>query len=293
MRCGESKVWWLRSGRGQCAGCGHQVSVTAGTIFQGTRTPLTIWFRAMWWMTSQKNGISALGLQRVLGLGSYQTAWVCLHKLRRAMVRPGRERLWGSVEVDETYLGGLEEGMRGRQRENQALIVVAAEKDGKGIGRIRMRRDFRCFGLQPGVVRERIGETRQRSPHRRMVGLRTARGAWLPSPCHSPAPAAEIPFGAVAARTSGGVPVKAMAAGHASGGSEHRASGRLSGRVHLPVQPAQVAQPREAVLPSRPASSPCTTSNLQGNCPVRRDGSNLKTTIDCGYLSELDTHLPE
>ena len=69
-RCGESKVWWLRSGRGQCAGCGHQVSVTAGTIFQGTRSPLTIWFRAMWWMTSQKNGISALGLQRVLGLGS-------------------------------------------------------------------------------------------------------------------------------------------------------------------------------------------------------------------------------
>jgi transposase-like protein len=139
-RCGESKVWWLRSGRGQCAGCGHQVSVTAGTIFQGTRTPLTIWFRAMWWMTSQKNGISALGLQRVLGLRSYQTAWVCLHKLRRAMVRPGRERLSGSVEVDETYLGGLEEGMRGRQRENKALLVVAAEKDGKGIGRIRMRR---------------------------------------------------------------------------------------------------------------------------------------------------------
>jgi len=94
----------------------------------------------MWWMTSQKNGISALGLQRVLGLGSYQTAWVCLHKLRRAMVRPGRERLSGRVEADETYLGGLEEGRRGRQTESKALIVVAAEEDGKGIGRIRMRR---------------------------------------------------------------------------------------------------------------------------------------------------------
>jgi transposase-like protein len=80
------------------------------------------------------------GLQRVLGLGSYQTAWVCLHKLRRAMVRPGRERLSGSVEVDETYLGGLEEGLRGRQTESKALIVVAAEEDGKRIGRIRMRR---------------------------------------------------------------------------------------------------------------------------------------------------------
>ncbi len=87
--------------------------MTAGTIFQDTRTPLTVWFRAMWWVTSQKNGVSALGLQRVLGLGSYQTAWAWLHKLRRAMVRPGRERLSGKVEVDETYLGGLEEGVRG------------------------------------------------------------------------------------------------------------------------------------------------------------------------------------
>jgi transposase-like protein len=139
-RCGESKTWPLRSGRWQCVGCGHQVSVTAGTIFQGTRTPLTVWFRAMWWMTSQKNGISALGLQRVLGLGSYQTAWVGLHKLRRAMVRPGRERLSGSVEADETYLGGLEEGTRGRGTESKALIAVVAEQDGRGIGRIRMRR---------------------------------------------------------------------------------------------------------------------------------------------------------
>ena len=82
------------------------MSVTAGTIFQDSHLPLTIWFRAMWQVTSQKNGISALGLQRVLGLGSYKTAWAMLHKLRRAMVRPGRERLAGIVEVDETYLGG-------------------------------------------------------------------------------------------------------------------------------------------------------------------------------------------
>ena len=101
---------------------------------------MTVWFRAMWWMTSQKNGISALGLQRALSWGSYQTAWVCLHKLRRAMVRPGRERLAGIVEADETYLGGLEEGVRGRQTASKALIAVAAEEDGKGIGRIRMRR---------------------------------------------------------------------------------------------------------------------------------------------------------
>jgi transposase-like protein len=139
-RCRETKAWPLRTGHWQCASCGHQTSVTAGTIFQDTRTPLTGWFRAMWWVTSQKNGVSALGLQRVLGLGSYQTAWAWLHKLRRAMVRPGRDRLSGRVEVDETYLGGLEKGARGRQTESKALIVVAAQEDGKGIGRIRMRR---------------------------------------------------------------------------------------------------------------------------------------------------------
>ena len=138
-RCGMGKAWPLASGRWQCAGCGHQISVTAGTVFQDTRTPLTVWFRAMWWMTSQKNGVSALGLQQVLGWGSYQTAWTCLHKLRRAMIRPGRERLAGTVEVDESYLGGAEEAVRGRQTEDKALIVVGAEEDGRGIGRIRLR----------------------------------------------------------------------------------------------------------------------------------------------------------
>jgi transposase-like protein len=93
----------------------------------------------MWHVTSQKNGASALGLQRVLGLGSYRTAWTWLQKLRRAMVRPGRDRLSGWVEVDETYLGAVEEGAAGRGSESKALIVVAAQADGKGIGRIRMR----------------------------------------------------------------------------------------------------------------------------------------------------------
>ena len=111
-----------------------------GTIFQDTRKPLVDWFRAMYWVTTQKNGASALGLQTVLGLGSYKTAWTWLHKLRRAMVRRGRDRLSGRVEVDETYLGGLEEGVRGRQTERKSLIVIAAQEDGPGIGRIRMKR---------------------------------------------------------------------------------------------------------------------------------------------------------
>jgi transposase-like protein len=93
----------------------------------------------MWQMTSQKNGISALGLQRVLGLGSYKTAWAMLHKLRRAMVRPGRERLSGRVEVDEAYWGAEEPGVPGRKAEEKALIAVAVELRAPGMGRIRLR----------------------------------------------------------------------------------------------------------------------------------------------------------
>lgn len=111
-------------------------------MFERTRKPLRVWFQAMWLITSQKHGASALGLQRVLGLGSYQTAWTWLHKLRRAMVRPDRERLHGSVEVDETYVGSAEKGgKRGRGTENKEIVVIAVEVlSPKGFGRIRMRR---------------------------------------------------------------------------------------------------------------------------------------------------------
>jgi ribosomal protein L37AE/L43A/transposase-like protein len=139
-RCGGKTVWPTSRGLWLCADCRHQASVTAGTIFQDSHLPLTTWFRAMWHVTSQKNGVSALGLQRALGLGSYKTAWAVLHKLRRAMVRPGRDRLHGTVEVDETYWGSEEQGVIGRLTYEKALIVVAAEEDGRGIGRIRLRR---------------------------------------------------------------------------------------------------------------------------------------------------------
>jgi transposase-like protein len=139
-KCSGTKAWQVRPVLRECAACGRQTSVTAGTIFQDTRTPLPTWFRAMWWVTSQKTGASALGLQQVLGMGSYETAWTWLHKLRRAMVRPGRDRLTGTVEVDETLVGGVEEWARGRQTEKKAMIAVAAEERGPGIGRIRLRR---------------------------------------------------------------------------------------------------------------------------------------------------------
>lgn len=140
LRCQGEPVWPTSRGLYHCAHCGYQASILAGTIFQDTKYPLRLWFRAMWYVTNQKQGLSALGLQRALGLGSYRTAWTWLHKLRRAMVRPQRDRLSGRVEVDEAYVGGLEEGVRGRRMEKKALIAVAAQEDGKKIGRIRMRR---------------------------------------------------------------------------------------------------------------------------------------------------------
>ena len=138
--CKGTEAWPTERGLWMCAACGHQASVIAGTIFQGTRTPLSVWFRAIWWVVSQKNGASALSLQRVLGLGSYRTAWTWLHKLRRAMVRPGRDRVSEEVEVDETLVGGLEAGGGRRHLGKKALVVIAAEVRGRAIGRIRMQR---------------------------------------------------------------------------------------------------------------------------------------------------------
>jgi transposase-like protein len=111
--------------------------VTVGTIFQDTRTPLPVWFRAVWYVTSQKTGTSASSIQRILGLRSYQTAWTWLHKLRRAMVRPSRDKLRGRVEVDETFVGG-EDHKAGVWVYQKAVVIVAAEEDGRGIGRIRL-----------------------------------------------------------------------------------------------------------------------------------------------------------
>src|SRR6266487_1779303 len=139
-RCQAKGAWSAKRERLICAACRYQASVIAGTIFQDTRKPLRLWFRAMWYVTSQKNGASAMGLQRVLGLGSYLTAWTWLHKLRRAMVRPGRDRLSGRVEVDETYIGGEEPGAHARQILKKSLVTIAAQEDGRGIGRIRMAR---------------------------------------------------------------------------------------------------------------------------------------------------------
>ena len=152
-RCGSRKGWPTQRLLVVCAACGRQASATAGTIFQDSRKPLTLWFRAIWCVTGPKTGASATTLQRALGIGSYKTAWTWLHKIRRAMVRPGRERLRGEVEVDETFIGAPEEGRHGRRMIRKTMVAVAAEKDGRGIGRIRMRRvsDGSAQSLHPFI----------------------------------------------------------------------------------------------------------------------------------------------
>ena len=128
--CGHRRAWELGDGRYECSECHERTSATAGTIFDKTRTPLTVWFMACWLFASQKDGISALALKRALEIGSYQTAWAMLHRLRSVLVRPGRERLHGEVEVDETYIGGEEPGLRGgRQKGKKVLVGVAVERE--------------------------------------------------------------------------------------------------------------------------------------------------------------------
>ena len=151
------EAWITKRGQRMCRGCGRQVSVTAGTVFHGARVGLTTWFRAAWWMVGQKQGASAQGLQRVLGLASSQTAWHLLHRLRKAMVRVERARLTGTVEVDETFVGGYHKGKRGRDLSRKALVVIAAECRGKAIGRIRLRRAMdSSSGALVGFVRESV-----------------------------------------------------------------------------------------------------------------------------------------
>lgn len=151
--CNFQKYWMTKRGQFRCSQCDSQVSVTAGTIFQGSRIPLQLWFEAIWHVVSQKQGANAKGLQRVLGLSRYETTWTLLHRLRIAMVRPGRDRLVGPVQVDETYVGGPKPGKRGRGASGKTLVFVAVEVKDKRMGRIRLHKvkDASGASLIPAV----------------------------------------------------------------------------------------------------------------------------------------------
>jgi transposase-like protein/Zn ribbon nucleic-acid-binding protein len=145
-KCNNQKFHLNNRKLAECYNCGHQVSITSGTIFHGTRKPLLLWFHIMWWVSAQKTGVSASNFKDFMGFGSYETAWAWLHKLRRAMVRPNREKLIGEIEVDETFIGGKESGEKedgtgktGRGCAEKIIVVVATECLGKQIGRVRFK----------------------------------------------------------------------------------------------------------------------------------------------------------
>jgi transposase-like protein len=139
--CGREKYWQILPGIRRCQGCRFKNHVKVGTIFESSRLDLRIWFQAIWWITSQKTGVSALSLQKNIGLGSYRTAWLLLHKIRNSMIQADRSLLRGEIEVDEAFVGGVRAGKRGRGAEGKQLVVIAAECDGKRrVGRARIQR---------------------------------------------------------------------------------------------------------------------------------------------------------
>jgi transposase-like protein len=139
IKCNDPEYWLLSRKRVKCKSCNEIVTITANTFFDQSNKPISMWFRAIWWMIAQKSRVSATGLQKILGIGSYKTAWIWLHKLRGLMVLPHRDKLSGKVEIDETFVGGTSEGKRGRGAENKSLVVIAVEVLPKGTGRVRMK----------------------------------------------------------------------------------------------------------------------------------------------------------
>ncbi len=253
-RCGHAGGWRLADGRVECGGCGRRTSVTAGTIFDKTRTPLTVWFHACWLFATAKDGISAQHLQRVLEIGSYQTAWAMLHRLRSALVRPGRDRLAGTAEVDETFIGGEEHGLRGgRQPGKKVLAGIAVEiSEPKGIGRCRMAvlADASASSLGPFV-------TGNVEPGSRVItdgwvgynGLAALGYAHERRDQKAAARRGEDPGEAAARRPPGLLAVQTVAAGNPSRIGGARAPAGVPERVRVPVQPPELAQPRPGVLP--------------------------------------------
>ena len=292
-RCRQAKAW--RDGRGQqmCARCLYPVSATAGTIFQDTRKPLRLWFRAAWYVTGQKHGASALGLQHVLGLGGYMTAWCWLHKLRRAMVRPGRDALSGTVEVDETYVGGLAEGKRGRGADHKALVVIAAEEDGKGTGRIRMGRVADASApslegfIQAAVVAGSRIHTDGWDGYGRLSALGYAHEVTVLRGLDSSAPAKLLPrVHRVAAL------LKRWLLGNPPRGGSSRPPGLLSGRVHLSLQSENLPLTRKTLLPIDSASGASGAITLQGNGGREITARSVSPT-GWGYCRQLNSPIFE
>lgn len=136
--CHHKEYWINNRNQMVCKLCNRQTSITAGTMFHGTKTSITLIFRALWFIVAQKNGVSAVSVQKILGIKRYETVWTWLHKFRRLMVMPERTKLSGTVEIDETLVGGKKSGKRGRGAEGKILVIIAIELVDKKMGRVRM-----------------------------------------------------------------------------------------------------------------------------------------------------------
>ena len=243
--------WWqMADGLRRCAACRAETSVTAGTILAGTRTPLVSWFAAVWYVVNQKQGVSALGLQRVLGLGSYQTAWAWLHKLRRAMVRPGRDALEGIVEIDETLIGGVKPGKRGRGADGKALVAIAAEVHESGPGRVRMRR---VANASADTLTEFVLDNVARGAEVHTDGwggyndIGRYRFAHVVTNISASGEHAHVVMPEVHRVAS---LLKRWLLGNPPGRRLPRPARLLPRRVQLPLQPPPIASPRPALLPA-------------------------------------------
>ena len=253
--CDHDRAWQTSTQHWKCVSCGRKTSVTAGTIFHRTRTPLSTWFAAIWLVTSQKNGASAKNLHDMLGLGSYETAWAWLHKMRRAMVRPDRELLTDVVEVDESFVGGRATGRLGASTD-KAPVMIAVENVGTEVNRkLRLGRvrlgvadspgskqlvDFARTTVEPGslirtdgarMFRVLASEGYQTRVHLRLQLTRTR-------PRHP------------AGTTPGGLATQTVERRHPPLPRRTRAPAVLPRRVHIPVQSAPINGPRHALLPT-------------------------------------------
>ena len=250
--CGGDRFWRTGGGLWMCRACQRRTSVTAGTIFHRTRTPMSTWFAAIWFVTSQKNGVSAQGLQRVLGFGSYETAWAWLHKLRRAMVRPDRDRLSGTVEVDETMVGGVSPGMFGAATGKVPVMIAVERNDARRLGRVRLAVadrpgslalvDWAAAVIEPGSTIKTDGAP---------VLRRLADAA---SPTRPPRPTAPTTSPRCCPASPGRLTAQTLADRHPALPGRAATPALLPRRIHLPLQPAHLTQPRPAVLPA-PATS--------------------------------------
>jgi ISXO2-like transposase domain/Transposase zinc-ribbon domain len=253
-KCGLGGGWAVADGRYKCTACGKRTSVTAGTLFDRRRTPLTVWFTACWMFAAQKDGVSALSLQRALEIGSYPTAWAMLHRLRAVLVRPGRDRLSGTVEVDETFIGGEEAGLRGgRAKGKKVLVGVAVEvRQPRGYGRCRMEilADASAGSLRPFLTRHvEPGATVITDAWMGYHGIARLGYAHVRRSQRAARARGEDPGKLLPGGPPGRLPGQALAAGHPPGLGRGQAPAELPERVLLPLQPAPVPQPGAGLLP--------------------------------------------